>query len=227
MKLLRPFAILLCALLALPLDARNPHGFAAGFTTNFPATENPISQGGIWTNGTITGTNTAVQTTSGLAFATQVAHMAPPFDDSIAVLSGYNPGQWVQATAFNSSATCREIELLLHITLAANFASGYEMDFTTNFGLNIVRWNGTIGSFTFIAMGISDSACTANGAVDRAQDVAGVITVTCGGTQVYQGTDTTYLTGNPGMGFYADTSSGCSPTANNTIGWSSLQAANL
>lgn len=222
----KTLGLLLCLFLALPIGARNPHGFAAGFTTGFPSTENPISQGGIWTNGSVNGVNTAVQTTSGLAFATQVPGSAPPFTDSAAALSGFHANQWAQGTVHNSSANLREVELLLHVTFASGLSQAYEVDITTNFGLGIVRWDGTPGTFTILTSGISDGACTANGAVDRAQIVAGVITVICAGTQIAQVTDMTYATGNPGIGFYADTNNGA-PSANNTFGWSSFQAGNL
>src|SRR5450432_4364789 len=57
------------------------------YTTNFPLTEKPISEGGVWTNGGSVGLDwTDVQTTSGLAFATQTIHAPPPYDDSIACL---------------------------------------------------------------------------------------------------------------------------------------------
>lgn len=196
------------------------------YSTNFPATENPLSQGGIWTNGTIDTNNTAVQTTSGLAFATQVAHSAPPFDDSIAILSGFRRNHFVQVTVANSSANLREIELLLDITLAPNLASGYEIDWTTNFGLNIYRWEGTIGVFTPLAQGITTGVTLANGDVLYAQIVNGVITVRCNGVQVYQGTDNTYSSGNPGIGFYADTNNG-TPSANSSLAISSFSCGEL
>ena len=79
-------------ILTLPL-------FANTYTTNFPLTENPISEAGMWVNGGQSPANnwTNVQTTPGLAFGTM-----PPStgndDDSTALLTGtWGPTQTITA----------------------------------------------------------------------------------------------------------------------------------
>lgn len=203
------------------------------YSTNFPATENPLSQGGIWLNGGTNGIDaTDVRTTPGLAFATQVPHAAPPFDDSAACLSGYHPNQSAQATIKNpgNAANFREVELLLRKSITAHSLPGYEIDITTNFGLSVVVAN-AVGGFTVLASGITGpNYSTADGAVWFSSIVGTLITVICNG-----GTVTTYDTsgdtikiaqGSPGIGFYADTNSG-TPTADNSIGFSNFSCTEV
>jgi hypothetical protein len=64
-------------------------GYAIGYTTAFPATENPISQGGIWVNGgSVGGSWNNVRTTSAKAFAASLSGTgASNYDDCIAHIS--------------------------------------------------------------------------------------------------------------------------------------------
>jgi hypothetical protein len=169
---------------------------------------------------------TDVRTTTGLAFGTQAIHSPPPYDDSIACLSGYSPNQWCQGTLRNASAHSREVELHLRSTITAHRAALYEIDITQNNGLNIVRWNGPLNSFDGIAVGITNNVSVANGAVWYAQIVGNTITVKCNGAVVWTGSDGSISSGSPGMGFYGDLNAG-SPTGNNTFGWSSYSAGQL
>lgn len=206
------------------------------FSTTFQATENPISQGGIWLNGgSVVLDSTNVQTTPGLAFATQVAHTSPPFDDSLAILDPskityIGPNQFCLSTVFNNSANLREVEHRLRSTFASHSNLGYEVDCTTNFGCSLVRLDGPINTFTVLVNGATTNVSLANGAVWYSQMVGTIITVTCNGLPVITydtaSDGTKYSTGMPGIGFYADTNAG-TPTANNTLGWSNLTCGNV
>src|SRR5262245_12103467 len=57
------------------------------YTTNVPTRENPISEGGRWTNGGIFGKNN-VQTAEGKAYGTMVWFNGSQFVDPCACLSG-------------------------------------------------------------------------------------------------------------------------------------------
>lgn len=202
---------------------------AGSFSTAFPATENPISQGSKWTNGASVGLDwTNVQSTPGLAFATQTQHAEPPYDDSIACLSGFPADQWCQGVIHNVSAANREVELLLRATITAHSATLYEIDITQSNGLDIAIWNGPQNSFNVVVTGVTAGVSLADGAVWYAQIVGNVITVKCNGSTVATYTDTanTYTSGNPGIGFYGDTNAG-TPSANNTLGFSSFQAGHF
>jgi hypothetical protein len=197
------------------------------YSTNFAATENPISEGGVWTDGGAVGLDwTNVRTTPGLAFATQTIHSPPPYDDSIACLSGFSANQWCQGTLHNASAHSREVELLLRATITAHSAVLYEIDITQSNGLDIARWNGAQNNYTILAQGITGNVSTADGAVWYAQIVGNTITVKCNGVQVAQITDSNISSGNPGMGFYGDLNAG-NPTSNDSFGWSSFSAGQL
>lgn len=199
------------------------------YSTAFAGTENPLSEGGIWTNGGTTGLDwTDVRKTPGLAFATQVAHTSPPFDDSVACLSGFHANQWAQLVISNpgNAAVRREIEIVLRSTIAAHSIIQYEIDITIAFGLQIVKWNGPLNNFTPIASNITTNVTTNDGDVWYAQIVGNTITVKCNGVQVYSGTDSSIATGNPGFGFYAETNGGA-PSGNSSFGVSSFSCGEL
>jgi hypothetical protein len=69
-----------------PVRSGTPSTALRSYTTNFPLTENPISEGGKWfANGT---DRTRVRTTPGKAFGTMTSTSQPPYDDSYALLNG-------------------------------------------------------------------------------------------------------------------------------------------
>ena len=81
-------------------------GINGSYSTTFPLTENPISEGGSWTNGGATGLGWAnVQTTQ---------------------------DQQVQATVKVSGAygraCCKEVELRIRTTITSNSITGYELN---------------------------------------------------------------------------------------------------
>jgi hypothetical protein len=184
------------------------------YQTNFPATENPISENGNWISGGKTGLDWGdVQTTSGLAFGTNVSG-APPFNDSTAVVGGtWAADQMVQATVRSlnqTSAIQEEVELRLRTTITAHSITGYEVDFrATSDGsqyLALVRWNGPLNSFSFIVQCPSGGNCAGpglhNGDIIKATIVGSTITGYINGVQVIQGKDTTFTAGSPGIGFW-------------------------
>jgi hypothetical protein len=133
-------------------------GQKRSYSSNFPAMENPISEGGKWINGGTTGRDWGnVQTTPGLAFGTNVSG-APPYDDSTAVLAGtWGSNQMAQATVYTVNQThaiAEEVELRLRTTITAHRITGYEFDYrVTSDGsqyISIVRWNGAVNNFTYL-----------------------------------------------------------------------------
>ncbi len=73
-------------------------GLPKTYTTNFPIAENPVFEGGKWSNGRTDGLDWFnVATQPGLAYGTQLG--GGGFDDSTAILTGsWGPTQTVQAT---------------------------------------------------------------------------------------------------------------------------------
>jgi hypothetical protein len=217
-KFVLPF---LCA----ALFAMN-QALARTYTTNFPETENPIFEKASWVNGQTIGLDWAnVRTTNGLAFGIESGTNG--YDDSTALLTGdWGSDQSVQATVHTvnqSDKIFEEVELRLRSSLSAHSATGYEINFrcskTGGAYVQIVRWNGPLGKFSYIAAtrgpGLSD------GDVVKAAIIGKVITVCINGVKVLEGTDDTYAKGNPGIGFYLEGT----PGVNGDYGFTSFTAA--
>jgi len=198
------------------------------YSTNFPLTENPVSEGGNWINGETAGLDWSnVQTNGGIAFGTESG--SGGYDDSTAVLSGnWNPDQMAQATVHTvnqNSAIFEEVELRLRTTITAHSITGYEINFrcTTDGSqyVQIVRWNGPFGSFSYVnangGPGLHD------GDVVKATISGSTITVYINGVQIVQGTDGTFTSGSPGVGFYLEGASG----VNGDYGFTNFTASEL
>lgn len=208
------------------------------FSTSFLATENPISQGGIWRNGAANGTDwTNIQTVAGTgAYATQTAHGTPPFDDSEACLSPaifpFARNQFAQGTVHNPSNLARwlELELTVNATIVAHSITQVECDIGVGNGvafLSVVRWNGAINDFTFFLNGAQSANITCNdGDIWRVEMRGDAVLVFCNGVQVYSGTISGVPSGTPGIGAFVDDVDGI-PTANNTLAWSQYSAGGL
>jgi hypothetical protein len=188
---------------SLLLWGAGAEAIAATYTTNFPQTENPMSEGGHWINGIDW---EDVATTPGKAFGTQTVN-SPNYSDSTALLTGsWGPTQTVQAVVFVSTPNTtkfQEVELRLRSSLSAHSCTGYEVLFSVNPSnpyCQIVRWNGPSGSFTLLDARVSP--VVHNGDVVKATAVGSTITCYINNTAILSVNDTAYPSGNPGMGFY-------------------------
>jgi hypothetical protein len=184
-------------------------GINGSYSTTFPLTENPISEGGSWTNGGATGLGWAnVQTTPGLSFGTGPVNAGTYlYADPTAVLQGaWAQDQQVQATVkvpgVYGRACCKEVELRIRTTITGNSITGYELNCSVVPAgpyLTLVRWNGPLNNFTYI--GRNATPCV-NGDVLKLTAVGNTFTIYKNGVQVLQGTDATFQKGSPGVGFY-------------------------
>jgi hypothetical protein len=195
-------------------------GRGPSYSTNFPLDELPISEGGAWSH---VGTSwTFVQTENGYAHGTQTGQGG--FDDSYARLSGFPPDQRACAVIHKSSPSISgEVEILLRLSDTKTTAKGYECFLHTN-GLYamIVRWNGVYGDFTSIAH-VDEVTAPQDGDILKATAIGDVITLYLNDEILAQATDSTYPTGNPGIGFYKDEHGGA-PTE---YGFKSYSATGL
>jgi len=197
------------------------------YTTSFPLKENPISEGGRWINGGAEGLDwTNVSTTTGLAIGHQIA---ANFTDATALLTGaWGPDQMASATVYTVSQNdpCfQEVELRLRSAISAHVSTGYEINFhlshTASAYLQIVRWNGPLGSFDYLSNTAGAQFSVKNGDVVSAKIVGNVITAYINGVQkarvdIASIGGAVYTTGNPGMGFNLDNApAGCSGTNGN------------
>lgn len=214
------------------------------YSTSFPNTENPISEGGNWVNGFTTGLDWSdVRTTPGLAFTADAGTGTSDPNDQTAILTG-TWGPNVHLTGVMHYGTpdtshFQEVEFRLRSTLSAHVNSGYEINFSLNPNLNytqIVRWNGAHGSFDYCKMQGNSAYTTTprnlgsgivGGVVDG--DTAEVfmtgnnitvyvnsILVNSADVSTDCGAGSNFTSGNPGIGFYNFTSS--------NYGWSSFSA---
>ncbi len=181
------------------------------YTTIFPLSENPISEAGNWISGQAVGLDWHdVSTTSGLAIGHQ---SGSSYTDGTALLTGaWGPTQTVEAVvhAVNPKESCyQEVEMRLRSNLTAHSCTGYEISFkaTTSASayLIIVRWNGPVGDFTYLENSTGAQYGIAEGDIVKATIVGNVITAYLNGIAVGTATDSTYATGNPGMGFNLET----------------------
>lgn len=172
------------------------------YTTDFPLTEDPISEGGNWTNA-FPAVNNQIETTPGFAFG-----QGPIPEDPIAILTGsWSPDQTAQAAVkINSTPTgcCHELELHLRMSPGTANYTGYEIICSTVSSpayVQIVRWDDN-GKWAYINNSDSTDYCV-SGDVLKATISGSTISVYKNSTLLITGTDATYSNGNPGIGFYA------------------------
>ncbi len=186
---------------------------AVTHTTTFATTENPLSESGQWENGQDVGIDwTNVAVSGGVAYGTQTGASSPPYDDSVALLTGtWGAQQYARAkivtTNRQSGSIFEEVELRLRSTLSANSCTGYEVNvgLNTSAYMQIVRWNGPLGDFTLLD---AQSITVEDGDVFEATAIGDVITAYLNSVQILQVTDATYSAGNPGIGFYLQGATG-------------------
>ena len=181
------------------------------FTTDFPLTERPISENGVWRH---LGTSWAyVRSVANHAVGTQTG--SGGYDDSYAYLTGFGPDQTAQATLWIDPAIggdYREVELLLRWADSPTSVRGYECNLSWNGSYaQIVRWNGPYGDFTYVTNqtrfnpGIMPPM---NGDIFKASISGSTIHVYLnkndgkGDQLIVSGRDRTFANGDPGMGFF-------------------------
>jgi hypothetical protein len=200
------------------------------YTTKFPLTENPISEGGIWINGQAVGLDWHdVSTTPGLAIGHQ---SGTSYTDGTALLTGsWGSTQTVEAVVHtvNPRESCyQEVEMRLRSTLKAHSCTGYEISFkatkSASAYLIIVRWNGKIGDFTYLTNATGAQYGIADGDTVKATIVGNLITAYINGVAVGTATDSTYTTGSPGMGFNLETGDASCTGTNGDYGFTRFAA---
>lgn len=208
------------------------HLWAMSYRTTFPAAENPISEGGRWSNGADDGTDWCnVQTGAGSAWG--VGPCSTAYADPTAILKGaWAPDQTVEATARiirTDPSYYQEIELRLRTTVGAHSIRGYEVNFGVSHPyLQIVRWNGRLADFTYLGSSCDyPSVCgqvngftIQNGDVAKAVISGHTIRVYVNGRLRAMAEDSSYASGNPGIGY----NYGCDGTYAN-FAWTKFSAS--
>jgi hypothetical protein len=205
---MKKYRLLAVVLFVSTLTFPAMHASANTYTTNFPLTENPISENGNWINGGKTGLDWQnIETTPGLAFGDWVSGS---YNDPVAALTGTwgtnqtATGKVVCISSCPSAGHIQEVEVHLRTSISAHKITGYEFDFWVSPGSNqemaIVRWNGPINNFTYIARCTSGCAVLHNGDVLTATAIGSTLSAYINGVQVMQAVDRTFSGGSPGIG---------------------------
>ena len=185
-------------------------GSGQTYSTSFPTTEEPLSEGGCWINGKTMGLDWAdVLTSPGLAFGKDLPSQ---YADPTAVLTGmWGSDQEAEAKIWVErplSGCCREVELRLRTTIAPHLITGYEIMCSVAYTdpyLTIARWNGPLNDFTYI--GRAKIGC-ADGDVLKAVALGDTITVYKNSVKVLEAKDSQFSSGgSPGIGFWDTTNS--------------------
>jgi hypothetical protein len=189
---------------------------AKTYTTSFPLTENPISESGMWINGQAEGLLWAnCITTNNFVWGNDNRGVA--YADPTALLTGtWGSNQTVTATVKvinqpTGNGCCSEIELRLRSMISANTNRGYEVLFSTYTGndyVQIVTWHGPRGvegvGFDYVAS-TSGKGAPVNGDVVSASISNSTIRAYKNNVLILTGVNTEWSAGNPGVGFYGDT----------------------
>jgi predicted RNA-binding protein len=201
------------------------------YRTSFPASEDPISEGGIWLNGRKDGIDWADVITSNGEVYGAVTRMAVAerrveqgnldpatagedapegdYDDPTAVLVGpWGRNQYAKAEVFSRNPTdqyFQEVEIRLRSTITPHRCTGYEVFFrclkTEDGYAEIVRWNGKIGDFTSLAKLSGPQYGVGDGDIVEASIAGDVIKGYINGVEMISATDDVFGQGSPGVGF--------------------------
>jgi acetyl esterase/lipase len=204
------------------------------YTTTFDGDEDPLSESGKWINNGLDWTK--IRKSGGIAYGTQtgVNKGIYVYDDSYAHLSGFPPDQeaWGEVHIAKPNPSCnQELEILLRWTSSAHSTTGYEcfarcISSESSY-LEIVRWDGPLGKFTYLARKRGPDYGLKNGDTLKASIVGNVITVYINGVEKAQAKDDTYKTGNPGIGVFLQCRDGRGMASNTDFGFTSFTARGI
>jgi hypothetical protein len=189
-------------------------GSGVSYTTQFPLVESPISESGRWHHTGLDWTN--VDTSGGVALGTQalgVTRSGPGrYNDSYAYLSAFPADQQASAVVHMGTidpSCTHEVEILLRWADSANNARGYECNVAWDGSyVEIVRWNGPVGDFTYLGVTGSVPGGIHDGDTLKATIVKDKIELFVNGVMRTSAQDSTFSTGDPGIGFWRGTN-GC------------------
>jgi hypothetical protein len=209
-------------------------------TTSFPTVENPLSEGGIWSNGKTDGLdwNDMQVANPGRCYGRQNLDNVGTTKDGHAILKGtFSPDQFGELTTYLDSLTgtvSPEVEIRLRSAVSAHSSTGYEVagslrnDGTAYF--IIVRWNGAQGSYDYLYnSGAGGFAGLVDGDVLRGEISGNIITAKVNGIVIATADitsigGTVFTSGNPGMGHNSEDLTGAS---NPQYGLTTFSGGNL
>jgi hypothetical protein len=205
------------------------------YSTNFAGTENPLSEGGVWINGSITGYRSDCASQPGRGYGTQVPITPPPYSDSWAILNlPFSPDVYSKAVVYVDPSISgeHELELLLRASMSSGRSYGYAFDWVYNSGnIYMGTADGADGAFSQWGAPFPVAFRTPrNGDVIEFQLKGWIATCWINGSQIFQHDvskhSITYSSGRPGIAFYSDRSYG-TPTSGNTLCYSHYECRDI
>lgn len=205
---------------------------ATDYSTNFPDDENPISQGGRWRVGGVTGFYKNPRTLSGRCFG---AITQPDYDDCLGqLLTPSIQGDYaVEVVIYRdptyTNVNTHEVGLYFDLTIGVGpggiYAQGYEMLFSLNSAFQGVKWLGISHDIdNFEQLADSSSPPTTDfqtGDVFRVERVGSLFTCFYNSVEFCEMDDSEFAgTGNPGMGFFTRPDAGNDPAKFCITSWS-------
>lgn len=209
-------------------------GFSQAYSSRFGGNEGALSEAGKWTNNGVDWTQ--IRKKDGVACGTQTGTNTGiyKFNDSYAHLHGFPPDQeaWGVARIARPNASCiQELEILLRFASSPHRTTGYECFARCLTGassyVQIVRWDGPLGKFTYLADKRGIKYGLNNGDILKASVIGNVITVSINGVEKARVTDDTFKAGNPGIGEYLACETGQGIGSNFDFGFSGFAAKGL
>jgi hypothetical protein len=210
-----------------------PSPFHASYSTSFPLVENPLSESGLWINGQTNGrdwTNMRVSP-SGKAIGTETGSAASIYDDSTALLTGtWSNNQQARGTIFTTRTAGNwnsEVEMRLRSALSIGINRGYEFNvripgYPADPYIEIIRWNGAIGSFTALLHTDNASWVMHTGDQIRATAIGSVLTsyLTIAGFNGGNGVGVEFQAGTYNTSTGNDGGAGSNPGGPDSVIWS-------
>lgn len=186
----------------------------SAYSTGWPLTENPISEGEFWRVGGVTGFYKNPRSTPGKCFAADfvgggdvddcLAHPDP--DKHVIPANHFAQGTIFRQAGYTTPGNTHEVGFYLRMLIGAQFVRGYELLFEAQGSFQVVRWEGTgTGSgnfFTGISVGGSSPGVLAHGDVIRVTAIGSQFRAYKNSVEFADFVDTTFATGNPGFGFF-------------------------
>ena len=204
------------------------------FYTNFDNDEDTLSENGNWIHNGLDWAT--IHTKDGIAFGTQSGKNEGiyRYDDSYAHLHGFPPDQeaWGEVYITKSNPNCyQEVEILLRWTSTAQSTTGYEcfarcLNDSSSY-LQIVRWDGPLGRFTYLFNKSGIKYGLKHGDILKASVIGNVITLYINNVELAQVRDSTYSTGNPGIGFFLESRDSHGIGSNQDYGFTSFTARGI
>ena len=190
------------------LDAPISSATHRTYTTDFPITEFPISEGGNWIGGHTSGLDWSdLGAVSGHTYGTV---FSDGYDDPTALLTGsWGSDQMASGIVFSvnqQDSPNEEVELRLRSKLTAHSCTGYEIGWRISPNqvayMGITRWNGKLGDFTTLVTYYGAEFGVSNGDVIEAVASGDLISAYKNGILQARARDSTFPTGSPGTGTY-------------------------